>query len=189
MVNVAPSVDAYDETTYRAQAGDTFAGVSKKYLGSDAYAAALVQYNREHPQNQSPAADGLRKDPPTLAPGQPVFIPPLYILEKRYPGVVNLPPLSAVTPAAPAAAMAPQTSNSFGSPPAPAPAPAGWKQYRVRQSNGEFYRDIARYTLGNSERWTDIYNLNRTISPNYPVPAGTVLNLPNTATVPPENVP
>ena len=39
--------------------------------------------------------------------------------------------------------------------------------------------EIARKTLGDSRRWPEIYRLNGTIDPSYPVPGGTDLRLPS----------
>jgi hypothetical protein len=48
-------------------------------------------------------------------------------------------------------------------------------------------REIARVTLGNGDRFHEIYHLNeRRYRPDYAVPAGTILVLPDGARVPPE---
>ena len=59
----------------------------------------------------------------------------------------------------------------------------GAKTYRVGDQ-GEGILDIARTTLGQSSRWPEIYRLNGNINPAYPIPGGTVLNMPNSAVVP-----
>ena len=73
-------VDSYDEETYLCKQGDTFAAISTKFYLTEKYAQALLLFNRNHPR----ATAGVRQDPPTLAAGQPVYIPPLRVLEKRY---------------------------------------------------------------------------------------------------------
>ena len=62
-------------------------------------------------------------------------------------------------------------------------SPVNEKQYRVG-SAGEMYRDIAARTLGNRDRWGDIYTLNgRRFPPEYPVPPNTILRLPADARI------
>ena len=183
----APYVESYDEITYRSKAGDTFANIAREQFNSDAYANALLAYNRSHPQNQSPAADNLRRDVPVLQPGQPVYVPPLRILEKQFP-VQGLTPVPVAAPVAP---LAPAAANAY-TPPTPAPAtgfsrsaPAAGNTYQVRQP-GESFRDIARRTLGNPDRWYDIARLNPQLPPTaypYALTGGTILHMPADARV------
>jgi MraZ protein len=67
-----------------------------------------------------------------------------------------------------------------GEPPL-APAPGPIQSYRVRGK--ETLQDIARRTLGSSERWADIYKLNPTLKPEVPLTTGMVLRLPGDACV------
>ncbi len=169
-----PQVESYDEETYRWQANDSFEAVSTRYYNSKNYAQALLLFNRNHPR----AAAGLAKDPPGLAEGQAVFIPPMRILEKQYPTVIP-----GYQPATPAPAPDATRTSSHSLPPSPN------LQYRVRQA-GEMIPIIARDTLGNSDRWSEIYQLNaRSFDPSRPLPVGTVLSMPADARVPPENKP
>jgi hypothetical protein len=190
-VNVAPSVDAYDELTYRCKNDDTFAGISLKFFQSEKYARALQMHNRNHPR----APEGILHDPPNLANVQ-VYIPPLRILEKNYGSLIPdfkplpamaAPPLSPPTSPGGAApvpggpgAFAPGTAPTAGTSLA---SPQPDKLYKVI-GNGEMYRDIAARTLGNRDRWGEIYQLNgRRYPPEYPVPPGIVLRLPADARV------
>ena len=61
--------------------------------------------------------------------------------------------------------------------------PAKGPTYQV-PGMGQTMREIARLTLGNGERWKDIYHLNAQYRPDYAVPGGTVLTLPPDAKVP-----
>ena len=45
------------------------------------------------------------------------------------------------------------------------------------------FRDIAGRTLGNRDRWIDIYKLNGRFNPEYPLPIGTILRMPSDARV------
>jgi hypothetical protein len=69
-----------------------------------------------------------------------------------------------------------------------APPATSERKYRVR-SNGEPYREIARHTLNNPERWNDIFSLNPNYDPRFPVPGGTVIRLPADAQVEPSDIP
>jgi MraZ protein len=62
-----------------------------------------------------------------------------------------------------------------GEPPL-APAPGPVQLYHVH--NRETLQDIARRTLGSSERWGDLHKLNPTIQPDTPLTAGTTVRLP-----------
>lgn len=153
---VVPSVVSFDEETYPCKAGDTFAAVAQQYYHSDKYERALLMFNRDHPL----ASPSIRNDPPVFQPGQPIYIPQVKVLESRYPTLIpGLTPL-------------PQGAVAVATPPAP-PRP-----YQVAAPTGEMMRDIAGRSLGNPERWVDIYRMNPNFDPARPVPAGTTLQLP-----------
>jgi hypothetical protein len=163
-----PQVESYDEDTYTCKANDTFRSVSQAVYQTDAYDQALLLFNRNHPL----ANDSIKQNPPQLQAGQPIYIPPLRILRKYY---------AASTPevkdAAPARTEGPAPIQAITAVPSPAT-----RSYRVG-ANAEMIRDIARRTLGNGDRWTEIYQLNRNLDPTYAVPAGTEVKLPADARV------
>lgn len=160
-----PQVDSYDEQIHRTRPGDSFAAISQQYYeGSDRYAQALLQFNRNHPM----AAPGLAQDPVQLKPEQMVFIPPKRILEKYYASSLTAPAAAQTGPGSMAAA-----SDRF---------------YKVR-AGGERFRDIAQRTLRDPERWNEIYQRNLAYNPAFAVPAGTMLKLPGDATIAPEDIP
>jgi hypothetical protein len=173
---LAPQVESYDEETFYCKAPfTTFESISKKFYNSENYAQALLLFNFNHPRR----AAALWKDPPVLQEDMPVYIPPLRILEKHYSYAIKdyspLPP-PAVTPG-PAPATGAAQSAARGGP-----------LYAVRKP--EMIREIARATLGNWERWNEIYSLNnRSFDPSQPVPVGTVLVMPAEARIPTENKP
>jgi nucleoid-associated protein YgaU len=167
--NFVPQVESYDEEIYLCRAGDTLETICQRYYQSDGYARALLLFNRNHPR----PASGVAKDPPDLREGQPVYIPPPHILDKYY--------AYAVTGQKTSAAVVPATAR----PPHP---PRADQRYLVRQA--EMVSAIARNTLGNLERWTEIYEMNgRGFDPSRPVPAGTVLVMPAGARIPETNLP
>jgi MraZ protein len=55
--------------------------------------------------------------------------------------------------------------------------------YQVRSAS-ETLHDIARRTLGSSDRWTDLHKLNPTLPPEDPLGAGTTVRLPGDACIP-----
>jgi nucleoid-associated protein YgaU len=169
-------VESFTEETYPCRPGDTFEAISREKYHTPKYAQALLLYNRAHPL----AGDGLQGPAPTLKVGQAVYVPPISILEKRYPAAVEAPtPLPAATGLAAAAPVA--------AGPAGVAASSAPRAYRVL-GNGEYLREVARRTLGDSERWREIWDLNGRGDPQQ-APGGAVLRLPADARVPPENAP
>ncbi len=67
-----------------------------------------------------------------------------------------------------------------GEPPL-APAPGPVQIYRVH--GAETLRDIARRTLGSSDRWSDLHKLNPTLNPDEPLSSGTIVRLPGDACI------
>jgi nucleoid-associated protein YgaU len=167
-------VDSYDEETYLCKASDTFEDISARFYHSLKYSQALLLFNRAHPRR----AAALWNDPPQLQEGQPVYIPPLRILERQFGhSIPDLKPLPAAT--VPGRASAAGTSLSSSR-----PGPS----YAVRKT--EMISAIAKETLGNWERWTEIYELNaKNFDPSHPLNPGVVLQLPADARIPPENRP
>ena len=168
----APRVESYDEQTYRPRPEDNFASISQHCYQSDKYAQALLQFNREHPR----AGDGVKRDPPNLS-GQAVYIPPIYILEKRHGDAIEGYTPQPTSPS-PVGRDAPRGEGG-GAPtvrPTP-PAPAA-TTYQV-SPNGETLMEIARTKLGRGDRWVEIDKLNPGWRPDFPIPGGTVLRLPS----------
>jgi hypothetical protein len=173
-VYVDPRVESFDEETYVCKSNDSFQSISRDKYTTDKYANALMTFNRAHPL----AADGIRNEPPTLKAGQPVYIPPLEILEKRYPALIpDLQPRASIDPRpAVAAPQAPLATPASGNP-IPANGAAG-QSYTVHDKPETFY-EIAQKLFGRPERWGAIWELNREFpNPNQPLPVGTVVRLP-----------
>jgi len=136
-----PQVEHYDAKIHSITADDTdFATLSKKYYeGSDRYAQALIEYNRDEFGKDAIA------QAPRVAPGSKVLIPPLHVLETKYPNAIaGLKPIQPETPksfdpgpSVPPKPMVkiidgPPSTSSSGTPPAvapwgtqPPPPPAG----------------------------------------------------------------
>jgi hypothetical protein len=176
-IPTSPQVESYDEETYVCKGNDTLESISDQYYHSKDYGQALLLFNRDHPR----AAANFRLDHPTLQSGQAMYIPPLRILEKDYAAAIpgHQPVSRAAAPDSPAPA-APSA--------APTQASGGTPRYRVRRDN-ESITDVARTTLGNADRWMEIYILNKLYNPAYPLPVGAVLQLPPNASVPTDNLP
>lgn len=170
-----PKVISFTEEKYSCGPGETFATISKQKYGTDKYAQALMLFNRNHPLG----GDEALPDSGALKPQQKVYIPPLEVLENRYPGGVK-----DLSPSPPPAVV--PSSGLAPSPPAgvpaekslPGPAPAALRTYRV-EGNGETMRQIATKLWGKPDFWTAIYELNQGWRPEYPLPAGTLLKVPS----------
>jgi hypothetical protein len=169
-----PRVQSYLEEEYRWQPGDTFAAVSQKYYFTEKYGAALQQYNRDYPL----AGAGMRQNPPVMAPGQPIWVPPVRILERDYANqIADFRPLNdRGSPIVPTN----RTNAAAGSDPS-----GGTLKLTKVRDRGETLYELGRRSLGDSGQWFKIYRLNPTLSrdPKLPIPAGTVLRLPAEATV------
>jgi hypothetical protein len=179
VAGTGPQVEKYEETEYVCKDTDTFQSISsEKYLSAD-YAEALKLWNQHHYQTS-----GRLHQEGTLKPGDHIFLPPAFMLEKRYGShIPRLTPIpTTVAPDGPAAVPV-----GFTTPAAPA-VPAAPLYYKV-QGNDERLLAIARQTLNDSNRWTEIARLNPTVNPEQPLPVGTLLLLPPGARVPSENVP
>jgi hypothetical protein len=171
----APQVESYDEEVYRTRAGDTFAKISQSHFNTDKYDKALERFNVEHPQ----ASDALRQDPSRLEANQLIFIPPAYILEKRY-GATLIPGYKPQADSS--AAVAPRTANAAPRTDGNWNATQGFKLYQVKP-DGESMWDIARSTLNNPIRWNEIAKLNPNLRPEYRIPGKTQIKLPADARV------
>jgi len=85
--------------------------------------------------------------------------------------------------------VAPPTAAPVREPGEPplAPQPGPVVKYRVREG-GETMPDIARHTLGTSERWVELVRLNPTLPHDSAISAGTLVRLPADACVPSEGI-
>src|SRR5262249_31378131 len=135
----------------------------------------------------------------TLRPGQPVYIPPLEILQKRYPALIPEPtavpvPGVGVAPTAPVPGFGAPPVGSAAVPPIggaavppvgsvpstahPRPiTPVGERQYTVQERPETFY-EIAKRLLGDGNRWSDLWRLNPSFASNASLPVGTVVRVP-----------
>jgi nucleoid-associated protein YgaU len=176
-------VISFDEETYICKPNDTLASICRDRYHSDQYAQALLLFNRSHPMS----APGIRSEPPVLQAGQPVYIPPLEILQKRYPAgsIPNAPSpspggsqgglLPGPAPSNPPVAF--NQLNPAGTAPA-APVSRGRDWLYTVQTRPETFYDIAKRELGNGDRWSDIYRLNPAFAPGEPLQVGTTLRMP-----------
>jgi nucleoid-associated protein YgaU len=167
----APQVDSYDEETHICKPNESFRAISQQYYQTDKYDRALLLFNRNHPR----AVGSILQDPPALQEGQALYVPPLRVLEKQYAAFV-----ADHGPATPVATTASPAGSNATAP--------GERQYRVRKS-GEMLWEIARRTLGNGDRWPEIYRLNPRFDPKAQVPEGNILRMPVDAQIEPTDVP
>jgi MraZ protein len=142
-----------------------------------------------------PASFGLNEPPPPTDKKSPEPPPPLdtkaATLTPSKPPTLDAPkqhptfpskwnePASTVGPAN----IPPPIDNAKAQPGEPplAPAPGPVQLYHVHGT--ETLHDIARRTLGSSERWGDLHKLNPTLKPDEPLNSGTAVRLPADACV------
>src|SRR5262249_37079461 len=156
--------------TYPCKPNDTFATICREKYHAEKYAQALLMFNRSYPT----AAEGVRSEPPVLAPGQPVYLPPIEILEKRYPTLIpsSAPGGGGLGSVAPSPAPGPS-----GTPSTSWASPASERLYTVQEKAETFY-EIAKKVFRDDNRWSDISRLNGSFATNAVLPVGTVLRLP-----------
>jgi hypothetical protein len=200
-VSLAPQVKVIDVENYICKPGDTsFEILAKNYYHSERYGQALMRYNRDYHYRGA-------EDPLRLQPGMQVHFPPLHVLETNYgeaiPNHRPVPSAAApetrstglsspvsqlpggervavAVPAVPVAGARPSeevlTANAQAT-------PRGTKTYRIQAPGGEQMRPLAQRTLGNPERWLEIYRLNPNLDPAQFIPSGTPVLLPGDARV------
>jgi len=187
-----PPVKVTEVKKYTCEIGfTTFPLISKKLYNDEKYARALMEFNRAYAVKVE-----------ALQPGQDILFPPAEELIAKYSNLIGAAaaPASAI-PVAPPATTGPGVSirtvspltgtagnpnNMSSAPPGSAITPVSngpYKSYKVRDG-GEHILLIAENTLGDRNRWPEIYRLNGTYNPNNPLPGGAVLQLPSNARVP-----
>jgi nucleoid-associated protein YgaU len=177
--NTATQVEYFDLKLHRPRAGETYASIAKEQYGSERFEAALAAFNRDRDARLE-----------TVAPGRPVYVPPLEQLRRRYGNLIG--PDSAAPRSAPAAPSPLSQYTPPSTPPDVVPAggtvrdslakPAGaaaaeLPRYRVRTDDSLYL--IAKKTLGDGERWRDIWKLNQDLlKGSTQIEIGMVLKLP-----------
>jgi hypothetical protein len=170
--------DSWDDDLYVARTGDTYQTIARNYYKSEKYGQALMLYNRDY---DGQATEASKRDPAAIAPGQKIYVPPERILKRDYGSVIlDQPATSAATPSSPT----PVAAATLGATTSTLPE----KSYRVR-GGGAMFLTIARSTLGNDERWPEIYRLNPSFDPTKFIPGGTVLRMPGDAKIDPADAP
>ena len=161
---VAPSVPAVGETRtdydvdlhYPKGGGETWASVSKQYLGDDRYGEALKAYNRNATLSQVPRVE----------------IPPIHVLRKKYATLIGQP-----------VATAPEKSNiEWAAAPASRPTSGGYRQYAI-PSGGMTMKEVAKAAYGDENMWGKIWDLNPTQRADEAMRAGTKILLPTDAKI------
>jgi hypothetical protein len=175
-----PLVDSWDERTYVARPGDTFAAISQSEYKTEDYAKALQMYNRNHPR----AGDAMRRDG-TMSPGDRIYLPPSPVLERRHADVIVRSKPKPVTAGS-------VGGDGFGSTVqaefhTPVSRPAN-PTYKV-QGRGETLFQIAAQQLHDGNRWGEIATLNPRAPTDGGVLGGTILQMPAASTSAPPPVP
>lgn len=157
----------FDVDLHEPKLNDTYESISQEWYNDRGFAAALKAYNR----NQQ--LQGTRF----------IEVPPIHVLRKQFPGQVGN--------AAPAGGSGGTPSSTrpiwsgAGSTSDPVPARATGINNRgsfVVPQGGMTLKAIARETLGNEQRWRDLWDLNSQFTDAGAVlPAGTEVKLPSDA--------
>lgn len=183
----SPQVRVTNPDTVKAREGETFAQLSKRCYNDEKYATALAAYNRDHYQA---VVNGtvLRTNPAQLPKDLELLRPPVNLLESEYSQYIpraaanpTLPTIGTANPVVPVMGTTPAQRPAQPLPPnAPVTTDANGNRIYTVQAGGESILDIARNTLGDVSRWTDIYQRNQSqnIQPQFLIPAGTRLILP-----------
>lgn len=171
--------------TYTPRQNETYTLISRQLYGHEKYDAALAQFNKD-------------RDPKlaTISPGQRIFYPNREYLEQTYPGLIGTAssstsrrsPLDASGPTSqyvpPGGTQLAETRITQASARTPSSVDGSrreqFQRYRVREKDSLF--TIAKRTLGNGDRWTEIYALNKELLPDPNRPElGLLLRLPTDA--------
>mgnify|MGYP002780419656 CR=1 FL=1 len=147
----APRTD-FDVDLHDPKAGDTYESISKQFYGDAKYAEALKAFNANRP----------------LGAGGSVQVPPMYVLRKKFTGLLSARP---VPQPVPVEANRPAVEWKAGS------NPAGYATPRA----GMTLWDVAEDVLGDRKQWQRVWDANPRLDPNAPLPAGTPLLLPSDA--------
>ncbi len=157
----------FDVDLHDPKANDSYESISLEWYNDRRYAAALRAFNQNKP----------------LQGGHAVDVPPIHILKRRFPAQAG----GAVTPVGGAGAVpsaTPQWAPVGDKPDAPARAVGAGRGAYVVPPGGMTMKAVARLTLGNEQRWRDIYDLNSNLRPDDVLPPGTELKLPPDARLP-----
>lgn len=165
------AVSSYDEDLHTVRLNETYDSISLSRYDDPVYGRALFAYNRDNPTG--------RGDPDRLLVDQKVRIPPLWVLQEKYPELMprqpGQPQVRQTAETAPLPKVAPQELAPIAAFAPPVPIT---DYYTVEATSGESIREIARRTLGSGEAWQRIWELNRAFDPNEKIPQGTKLRLP-----------
>jgi hypothetical protein len=152
---------SFDVDIYEPKASDTWESISREFYNDARYATGLRVYNK----NKSLQGSG------------PVDVPPIHIVKQSMPQG-NAPAGSG------------NTRGSVGQPSKAAGSLPDWNAATTsitRTGNSKIFtvpeggmtmRAVAKFTLGNEQRWNDIYTLNPHLRPDEQLRAGTEVKLP-----------
>ncbi len=159
-----PAVTVTEETRVAAQPGDTFERIALREYKDAGYAPLLQSFT----QSDLFASEAMKAG--KFQPGDKILIPPASELVKS----------------SPARGPSGDTSTVRVAPPA---APPTLPKYKVISPGGETFYEIGKAVLRDENGSLRIQPLNQQYDPLKPVPAGTILTMPEGTAVPPANRP
>jgi hypothetical protein len=170
--NLPPVTNHMEEKYYTRPEDQAFEQISQKIYGSPKYARPLLEYNRRHVL----AKATLMENPPRLEPNQVVYYPDRNILEIQYAALLGA---AAPGPSSPVPAVKMSGPNPLTAPSVAPPTADRTVDYTV--SAPQYVFDIAQKTLGDGHKWVEILRLNPSLHTEQPIPAGTLIRLPEGA--------
>jgi hypothetical protein len=158
-------ITSFDVDLHEVRQGDSYRGISQKYLGDDRYAEAIRAFNGNRSIEQFQRSQ------------EKVRVPPIHILRKSYPNLIGQPESGNRSTDRAVEWMAPVGFRGRAT-----AADRGLKTYIV-PPGGITPRGVAKEAFGDELEWRKVWDENPKYSPDELIPAGTRLLLPPDAKV------
>jgi hypothetical protein len=155
------TITDYDVDLHEVRSGDSYATISRNYLGDVRYAAALQAFNGNLP---IPQAGKVR-------------IPPIFVLKQQYASLISRPAVAAAADEWQPASGSIRTTGGE-----PEFRPSGYKTYIV-PAGGITMKGVAREAFGDENLWARVWDLNPKFRPDEVLTEGTSLHLPSNSRI------
>lgn len=155
------TITDYDVDLHEVRSGDSYATISRNYLGDVRYAAALQAFNGNLP---IPQAGKVR-------------IPPIFVLKQQYASLISRPAVANTADEWQPASGSIRTTGGE-----PEFRPSGYKTYIV-PAGGITMKGVAREAFGDENLWARVWDLNPKFRPDEVLTEGTSLHLPSNSRI------